>query len=100
MHSGTLSGSLMPPSRNPRETCAFRFVVSDSLKVAMTRGATPLASVEPGLRDQRRAGVVVGEDAVEDLLLVLAEVVVAQAAGDAELGRSPTACLRRRARTD
>ena len=42
----------------------------------MKRGATPLASVEPGLRHERRAGVVVGEDAVEDLLLVLAEVVV------------------------
>ena len=40
-----------------------------------------------GLRHERRAGVVVGEDAVEDLLLVLAEVVVAQAAGQAELRR-------------
>ena len=37
-----------------------------------------------GLRHQRRAGVVVGENAVEDLFLVLAEVVVTQAAGQAE----------------
>ena len=51
----------------------------------MKRGATPFASVEPGLRHERRAGVVVGEDAVEHLLLVFAEMVEAQAAGDAEL---------------
>src|SRR5207302_1733938 len=30
-HSGVLSGSLMPPSRKPLETCAFNVKLSDAL---------------------------------------------------------------------
>ena len=91
MHSGTLSGSLMPPSRNPRETCAFRFASLRQLVGGDHPRRHAVGVGGAGLRHERRAGVVVGEDAVEDLLLVLVEVVVAQAAGQAELRRSPTA---------
>jgi hypothetical protein len=58
-------------------------VSGSSFQLAMARGAQPLALVDPAAR-QLGAGVVLGEDAVEDLLAVLVEAVVAQAAGQVE----------------
>ena len=99
MQSGTLSGSLMPPSRKPlrdlgvQRTLLGRLVAGDEAR----REAVGVGRA--GLRDELRPGVVVGEDAVEDLLLVLAEVVVAQAGRSGRAGRSPHRSPRRRART-
>ena len=47
VQSGTFSGSLMPPSRKPLETWALSVVLSFSRKLAITRGATPSAVVDP-----------------------------------------------------
>ena len=51
----------------------------------MKRGAKPFASVEPGCETSCVPVLSLREDAVEDLLLVFAEVVVAQAGGEAQL---------------
>ena len=48
MQSGTFNGSLTPPSRKPLAIWTFRFVASLTLYVAIKRGATPFALVEPG----------------------------------------------------
>ena len=46
---GAFSGSLMPPSRKPFETCALSCVSGVTSKLAMTRGATPVARTVPSL---------------------------------------------------
>ncbi len=84
MQSGTLSGSLMPPSRKPFETWRFSLVFSLASKLAMNRGAKPSAEVSPSVKTSGGAGGVVAEDAVEELGAVLVEVVVAHAAGQLE----------------
>ena len=48
MQSGTLSGSLMPPRRKPRETCAFRFTSSRQLVAGDHARRDAVASVVPG----------------------------------------------------
>ena len=48
MHSGTLSGSLMPPSRKPWTTCALKVNRSLGLKLAMNAGREAVRLVDPG----------------------------------------------------
>ena len=62
----------MPPRRKPCETCALRSQVAGRLVARDEARRDAVGLGRARLRDELRAGVVVREDAVEDLLLVLA----------------------------